>query len=71
MITVSHLTKRFGPVAAVSDLSFTVAAGEAVALWGANGAGKTTAIRCLLHLFPFEGEIRINGMDVRKVLVVR
>ncbi len=66
MITVTHLTKRFGKLTAVDDLSFTVQAGEAVALWGANGAGKTTAVRCLLHLLPFEGHICINGLDVQK-----
>ena len=66
VIEVRHLTKNFGRFKAVDDLSFTVQAGEAVALWGANGAGKTTAVRCLLNLFPFEGEIRINGLDVRR-----
>lgn len=66
VIEVRHLTKYFGRFTAVDDLSFTVKAGEAVALWGANGAGKTTAVRCLLNLFPFEGEILINGLDVRR-----
>ena len=66
MITVTHLTKTFGGLTAVDDLSFEVAPGEAVALWGANGAGKTTALRCLLHLLPFEGEINVNGLDVSK-----
>jgi ABC-type multidrug transport system ATPase subunit len=65
-IEVSNLTKRFGRYTAVDDLSFTVQTGEAVALWGANGAGKTTAVRCLLNLFPFEGEILINGLDTRR-----
>ena len=50
MIEVRNLTKRFGRFTAVDDLSFAVATGEAVALWGANGAGKTTAVRCLLNL---------------------
>ena len=66
MITVTHLTKQFGKVTAVDDLSFTVQAGEVVALWGANGAGKTTAVRCLLNLIPFDGHIEINGLDVRR-----
>ena len=65
-IEVRHLTKKFGRFTAVDDLSFTVETGEAVALWGANGAGKTTAVRCLLNLFPFEGEILINGLDTRR-----
>lgn len=65
-IAVRNLTKRFGRFTAVDDLSFTVRTGEAVALWGANGAGKTTAVRCLLNLFPFEGEIAINGLDTRR-----
>jgi len=66
MIAVNNLTKRFGRFTALEDLSFTVGAGEAVALWGANGAGKTTAVRCLLNLFPFEGQITIKGLDVRR-----
>jgi len=66
MIEVRNLTKRFGRFTAVDDLSFTVAAGEAVALWGANGAGKTTAVRCLLNLFPFGGEILVDGLDARR-----
>lgn len=65
-IEVRHLTKKFGRFTAVDDLSFTVETGEAVALWGANGAGKTTAVRCLLNLFPFDGEILINGLDTRR-----
>ncbi|MCA9972628.1 MAG: ABC transporter ATP-binding protein, partial [Anaerolineales bacterium] len=66
MIDVTHLTKRFGGLTAVDDLTFGVAPGEAVALWGANGAGKTTALRCLLHLVPFAGQVRIGGLDVRR-----
>lgn len=66
MIEVRHLTKRFGRFTAVDDLSFSVAEGEALAFWGANGAGKTTAVRCLLNLFPYEGEIVIDGLDARR-----
>lgn len=66
MITVTNLTKQFGNLTAVDHLSFTVQTGEAVALWGANGAGKTTAVRCLLHLIPFSGEITVAGLDVRR-----
>ncbi len=66
MIEVQNLTKRFGRFTAVDSLSFTVEAGEAVALWGANGAGKTTAVRCLLNLFPYEGSILIDGLDARR-----
>jgi ABC-type multidrug transport system ATPase subunit len=64
IITVNNISKRFGGLTAVDDLSFTVEAGQAVALWGANGAGKTTAIRCLLGLFPFEGRVIVDGVSV-------
>lgn len=67
MIEVQQLTKRFGRLTAVDQLSFAVQPGEAVALWGANGAGKTTALRCLLGLIPYdEGSITINSLDVQK-----
>jgi len=66
MIVAERVTKRFGGLTALDQLTFRLEAGEAVALWGANGAGKTTALRCLLSLIPFEGEIRIDGLDVKK-----
>lgn len=66
MITASHLTKRYGKHTVVNDLSFTIAAGEAAALWGANGAGKTTTLRCLLGVHGFEGALTVNGIDVRR-----
>lgn len=66
MIVVSEVTKRFGALAAVADLSFEVLPGQAVALWGANGAGKTTALRCLLGLLPYQGKVTVAGMDVQR-----
>ncbi len=66
MITVTNLTKTFGKLTAVNNLSFTVAVGEAIALWGANGAGKTTVMRCLLDLIPYDGEILIDGKNAAK-----
>ena len=66
MINFSHLSKRFGSYTAVHDLTFDVAARQAVALWGPNGAGKTTIIKCLLGLLKCEGTIRVNNYDMRK-----
>ena len=66
IIEVNNLTKKFGALTAVDDLSFAVNPGDAVALWGANGAGKTTVLRCLLHLIPFEGTITVDGLDVQE-----
>lgn len=66
LIHVHKLTMRYGKVLALHDVTFDIQAGEAVALWGPNGAGKTSALRCLLGLLPYSGEIRINGLEVRK-----
>lgn len=66
IIQVKELTRTFGDLKAVDNLSFDVHTGEAVALWGANGAGKTTALRCLLHLMPFSGEVTVAGKNVKK-----
>tara|TARA_B100000809_G_scaffold43073_1_gene37365 strand:- start:1612 stop:2595 length:984 start_codon:yes stop_codon:yes gene_type:complete len=67
MIKVSHLTKRFGSVTAVDDLSFEIAAGEIVGFLGPNGAGKTTTMRILSCFLPATGgSIEIDGLDVFK-----
>ncbi len=59
------LTKRFGRVVAVDGVDLTVAPGETVVLWGANGAGKTTILRCLLGVLSFNGVAQVMGLDVR------
>lgn len=61
MIETRNLTKRYGDKRALDQLSFSVAAGEAVALWGRNGAGKTTVLRCLLGTTRYEGELTVAG----------
>jgi ABC-2 type transport system ATP-binding protein len=64
MISVRGLTKRFGTVEAVTDVSFEVDAGEIVGFLGPNGAGKTTTMRILAGVFPpTSGEVRIAGRD--------
>jgi ABC-2 type transport system ATP-binding protein len=61
-IEVSGLTKRFGEVLAVEDLSFTVDEGRVVGFLGPNGAGKTTTLRMLLGLVnPTGGTATIFG----------
>ncbi len=66
MITVHDLSKYYGSTAALEGVTFHVNAGEAVALWGANGAGKTTALRCLMGVIPFSGRITVNGLDPQR-----
>jgi ABC-2 type transport system ATP-binding protein len=61
-IEIQHLTKRFGDVAAVSDLSFSVRKGAVTGFLGPNGSGKTTTIRMLLGLvMPTEGSATFAG----------
>ncbi len=67
MIEVSHVTKRYGLLEAVRDVSFAIGAGEVVGLLGPNGAGKTTLMRVLTcYHAPSEGMARINSLDVRE-----
>jgi ABC-2 type transport system ATP-binding protein len=64
-IEVRGLTRRFGAFTAVDSISFDVAAGEVFGFLGANGAGKTTAIRMLIGLLaPTAGVARVAGFDV-------
>ena len=61
-ITVLNISKKFGDVQAVDDVSFDVYPGEIFGLLGPNGAGKTTSIRMVLDIFrPDEGKISIYG----------
>lgn len=65
IISVDHLTKKFGDFTAVNDISFSVAKGEIVAFLGPNGAGKTTTIKMLTTLLaPTTGLVHLNGSDV-------
>ncbi len=65
MISVQHLTKRFGSHVAVDDLSFEVAPGEVLGFLGPNGAGKTTTMRMVTgFLPPSGGRVVIDGCDL-------
>lgn len=65
-VTVNHLRKGYGSVAAVRDVSFSVAEGEIFGLLGPNGAGKTTTVECVSGLRePDGGIIRLLGLDPR------
>jgi branched-chain amino acid transport system ATP-binding protein len=62
LLSVSHVTRRFGGVVAVDDVSLDVAEGEIVGLIGPNGAGKTTLFNLITRLYrPDEGEIAFDG----------
>jgi ABC-2 type transport system ATP-binding protein len=67
MIDVSALSKRYGAVTAVDQLSFRVAPGEILGLVGPNGAGKTTTLRSLCGILtPTSGSVQIAGFDLER-----
>jgi ABC-2 type transport system ATP-binding protein len=67
-IEIRGLTKQFGPVRAVDDLTFAIATGAVVGFLGSNGAGKTTTLRMLLGLIePTAGEATILGVPYREL----
>lgn len=67
MISVQDVSKSFGKIQALNNLSFEVAEGEIVGLLGPNGAGKTTTMRILTgFLSPDSGSVKINNLDVLK-----
>lgn len=73
VIHVSHLTRRFGDLAALDDVSFEVGRGEVVGILGVNGAGKSTVMRILTGYLPAtSGSASVCGFDVlRQSLEVR
>ena len=65
MIEVQHITKHYGRVTAVDDVSFRVERGEILGFLGPNGAGKTTTMRILTgYMPPTEGRAMVAGFDV-------
>ncbi|MCB1588054.1 MAG: ATP-binding cassette domain-containing protein, partial [Xanthomonadales bacterium] len=65
MIKIEHLTKSYGDLVAVKDVSFTVQPGEVLGFLGPNGAGKSTTMRMIAgFLSPTEGRISVCGHDV-------
>ena len=66
MIEASHLTKNFGSIRAIDDVTFAIPKGEIVGFLGPNGAGKTTTMRILCGIFPpTSGSARVGGFDTR------
>ena len=65
VISAKGLTKRFGKTIAVDNITFDIPAGRIVGLIGPNGSGKTTALKAILGLTPFEGTLNVLGLDPR------
>jgi ABC-2 type transport system ATP-binding protein len=66
MIEISHLSKRYGPLKAVDDISFNVDPGEVLGFLGPNGAGKSTTMKLITgFLAPTSGTVRVCGHDVQ------
>jgi ABC-2 type transport system ATP-binding protein len=64
VLEVDNLAKRYGDVLALRDLTVTVGGGECLVLLGRNGAGKTTALRCMAGvLLPTAGKVKVDGID--------
>jgi branched-chain amino acid transport system ATP-binding protein len=62
---VENLTKRFGGLVAVNNVSFQIGRDEIVGLIGPNGSGKTTMVRCIIGIFkPTSGQVRFKGEDI-------
>jgi branched-chain amino acid transport system ATP-binding protein len=65
LLALEGVTKRFGGVAALSEVTFTVAEGEILGIIGPNGAGKTTLLNCVSGVYaPDAGRISFNGQDI-------
>jgi ABC-2 type transport system ATP-binding protein len=65
VISARGLTKRYGKQLAVDNVSFDIPAGRIIGLIGPNGSGKTTTLKAALGLIPFEGDLKVLGLDPR------
>ena len=68
LVEIKRLTKSYGnsPVNAVDDLSISLKSGEIYGFLGSNGAGKSTTIKCLVGIYPFNsGDILVDGVSIK------
>jgi len=63
LVTASHVSKRYGEVRAVDNVSFEIDKGKILGLFGPNGAGKTTLLKAVLGLTDCEGQLSVLGLD--------
>ena len=66
VVSARNLRKAYRNKLALNDTSFEIEAGRIIGLIGPNGAGKTTALKAILGLIPFDGELKVLGLDPRK-----
>ena len=64
MLKAIHVTKKFGELVAVNDLSFEVKKGQIFGIAGPNGAGKSTVYNLITGFYPFEGTIAFDGRNI-------
>jgi ABC-2 type transport system ATP-binding protein len=66
-VETEHLTKYYGPILGLNDLSFSVSSGEVRGLLGQNGSGKSTLLKSLIGLIhPTSGSVKVLGLDVQR-----
>ncbi|HEX3123278.1 MAG TPA: ABC transporter ATP-binding protein, partial [Rhodanobacteraceae bacterium] len=65
IVSARGLSKRYGTTVALDNVNLQIAPGRIVGLVGPNGAGKTTALRAILGLTEFDGELKVLGLDPR------
>ena len=66
ILKVEHVSKRYGKFTALQDVSFDLPKGSHLLVLGPNGAGKTTLIKSIMDLISFNGNIHVQGIDVKK-----
>jgi branched-chain amino acid transport system ATP-binding protein len=67
LLSLDNLRASYGPIPVLHGVSLSVGEGEAVALMGRNGMGKTTTVRCAMRMMPSEGQISFAGQDVGRL----
>jgi len=66
IVTANNLSKQYGDLRALDNVDFTINAGQIVGLLGPNGAGKTTALKTILGLASYTGQLEVLGLDPRR-----